>query len=65
MLPIPDRLVFEHPAELSMRSIVERLGQLGSRKAFDVQILDADAVESLDGAGGSGTNQQFVRCENR
>ena len=40
---VPDRLVFQLPPEFSQACIQDRLGQLGFRKAFYSQILDAHA----------------------
>src|SRR5262249_18244468 len=40
----PEALVRQLPPELAHRDITERLGQLGSRKALDAQILDADPL---------------------
>lgn len=50
-LSVPQALVFQLPPELAHRSIAKRLGQLGSRKALDVQVLDADRVIPTHEAG--------------
>src|SRR5205085_4469394 len=48
---IPLALVLQLPAYHAHGCIVERLRQLGSRKAPDVQILDADCLVILDDLG--------------
>src|SRR5690242_14095882 len=52
MLAVPEAFVFHLPSELAHRGIPERLGQLGSRKALDVQVLDAGPVVMADQLGG-------------
>ncbi len=44
MRPVPVALVRDLTAEFSHRRIVHALGQLGSRKAPNTQILDAESV---------------------
>src|SRR5215475_15996832 len=48
MAPIPGRLVLQLPPKLSQCSIENRFAQLGSRKSFRVQVLDANSLVVTD-----------------
>ena len=48
MAPIPGRFVLQLPPKLSQCSIENRFAQLGSRKSFRVQVLDANSFVVTD-----------------
>ena len=52
VLAVPLALVLQLTAELSHRGIGETLSQLGSRKALQRQVLDAQTVVFVDQLGG-------------
>src|SRR6516165_3490044 len=47
-LAVPQRLVAQQPAKLSVGGVGERLTQLGSRQSLDVQVLNAHTVKPPD-----------------
>src|SRR5208337_4081053 len=51
VLAVPLALIGQLSPKLSHRGVREALGQLGSRKTFERQILDADAVVVVDELG--------------
>lgn len=48
---LPLRFVVQHPVEATNGCILKALSQLGSRKATEIQVFDADGVVIFDNLG--------------